>query len=225
MVMLNALLLLAIGNWLVVILAMKKIVYEKTIPLRDGKLYSINAKAGQGCYLEIIEQTKAQLDAMLSYHRKVFVCMLIFHLHDYTADNLLFSKFMRKFNKRLKLSFKFKRIGYVWVRECGTREAQHYHLALFLDGSLVQFPQGVLNLAADIWEGWNQPHPAYPPKKSYYMLRRGAGANFQAVLRHLSYFAKTRTKGDKGKAANDYSASRLRCRPIPIDRTTQEDAP
>lgn len=203
---------------------MKKIVYDETLSLADGISYSINAKAGQGCYLEIIERTKTQLDAMLSYHHKVFVCMFLFHLHDYTPDNQLFSKFMRKLNKWLKHHYGFKRVGYVWVRECGDRQAQHYHLALFLDGSLVQFPQRVFELAAEIWESWNQPRPAYPPKKSYYMLNRGADASYKVALHHLSYFAKTRTKSGKGKAANDYSTSRLSVRPIRMYHIAKEEA-
>lgn len=191
---------------------MKKIVSKELVTLSDGKTYSINAKDKQGCYLEIIERIKEQLDVMLSYHRKVFVCMFVFHLHVYTQDNALFSRFMRKLGKRLKQRYKFKRIGYVWVREYGSGQAQHYHLALFLDGSLVQFPNGVFELAADVWEGWNQPRPALNPKRSYYMVVRRSDADYQVAFHHLSYLAKTRTKGARAKTTNDYSASRLRLR-------------
>jgi hypothetical protein len=189
---------------------MKKIVFDGEITFADGKTYSINAREKQGCFLEIVERIKQQLDAMLSYHRKVFVCIFLFHLHDYTQENALFSKFMRKLVKRLKQRYGFKRIGYAWVREHGSGQAQHYHLALFLDGSLIQYPQGVFELAADIWEGWNQPRPALNPKRSYYMVTRGGDAGYQVAFHHLSYLAKTRTKAARAKTTNDYSASRLR---------------
>ena len=157
-----------------------------------------------------MEKTHEQLGVLLSHHNRVFVFLAVFHVHDYSPHNQLFSRLMRKLVKRLKAKYNFKRVGYLWVREHGKRAAQHYHLALFLDGSKVQYPQGVFGLCVGIWEGWNQPRPAFTQGRCYYMLKRGDAATYQSAFYHLSYYAKTNTKGNRPSHTNDYSTSRIK---------------
>lgn len=135
---------------------------------------------------------------------------MLFHLNDYSPDNTLFSKFIRKLRKRLTAKYKINRLGYLWVREQGKREPQHCHLALFLNGSKVQTSHAIFDLCVDIWEGWNQPRPASTAKRCYHQLRRDSSAEYAEVFYHLSYMAKTNTKGERPSSTNDYSASLIK---------------
>lgn len=188
---------------------MKTVTYEPAFKCVDGEVLQVNASKDRGCYIEILHKTYEQLTNMLSHHRKVLVVIMIYHLHTPTQDNLLFSKFIHKLRKRYCKRYSAKRLGYLWVREQGQREAQHYHLAIFLDGSTIQTPHRVFELCVNIWEGWNQPRPAFSPGRSYYQLKRGDTHKFAEAFHHLSYFAKTRSKGLRPSATNDYSTSRI----------------
>lgn len=194
---------------------MKQVTLRSEIVLNGHTLpINTNAQLGHGCYLEILEKTYGQLNAMLSHHGKVFVFLVMFHVNDYMETNAEFSRFMRKLKKRLVVIYGFKRIGYVWVREGPKNEAQHYHLALFLDGDKIQAPHKLFELCVHIWEGWNQPRPSFPSKRCYYRLKRGDDKTLLAAFKHLSYFAKNRTKGNRPASTNDYYTSRLSVRDI-----------
>jgi len=187
--------------------------FDSELTLSDGSVYEINSQHKQGCYVEILEKTHEQLQAMLSHHGKVLVMLSIFHVHHFTETNELFSRFMRKLVKHLKKRYGFKRVGYLWVREHGLSDCQHYHLALFLDGNKVRRSNEVFDMCVNIWEGWNQPRPAFPPKRCYYLLNRHDVNTYQKAFYHLSYLSKTRTKEHKPKATNDYSTSRIQPKP------------
>lgn len=199
---------------------MKRITFDGQFMLPDGSVYSINAQQKQGCYVEILEKMHEQLQAMQSHHSKVLVMLAIFHVNDYTETNELFSRFMRKLVKILKNGYGFKRVGYLWVREHGQGEAQHYHLALFLDGNKVRRSNEVFDMCVNIWEGWNQPRPAFPSKRSYYMLKRNDDKIYREAFYHLSYLSKTRTKEYRPKSTNDYSTSRLKPKQTRVQHDT-----
>ena len=189
---------------------MHPITFDKNIAI-DGYEFEINNPANcEGSYVRILDKIYSQLIAMLSHHCKVLVCMQIYHLHDYSEDNKVFSDFVQKYKKRLKKRFGFTRIGYVWVREQGQSEPQHYHLALFLDGNKVQCHHGIFKLAEKIWTDWGHPHPSFVPQNSYYNLNREDGRILNHVLYHLSYMAKVRTKDEKRSlTVNRYEGSRI----------------
>lgn len=190
---------------------MKKVTFDGEIELNGKRLaINTNAQLKQGCFVEMLAQIHSQLSAMQSHHGKVFVFMMVFHVHDYSETNYLFSRFMGKLKKRLVQKYGFCRVGHVWTREHGKGAAQHYHLGLFLDGSVIQYPQKIFELCAVIWEGWNQPRPIFNPKRCYYMLKRGDDQTYREAFKHLSYFAKTRTKGNRPPSTNDYSTSRIK---------------
>jgi hypothetical protein len=187
---------------------MHKITFDQDIEF-EGKKFRINNPNGcKGCFVGILDRIVSQLSAILSHHCKVFVCMEIFPVTDYSADNELFSKFIKKYTKRLRIRFGLSRVGYVWVREQGVGEAQHYHLVLFLDGNKVNFHHNVFKIAEEMWTARNQPRPAFPPLKSYYNLTRCKWPEFGEVIYHLSYMAKVRTKENKPLTANRYEGSR-----------------
>ena len=176
----------------------------------DNLVLPIQADENMGCYVEILERLKDQMDAMLSHHCKILIIRFDLHLNYYTGDNKRISQYVRKLRKRLKSKFGFKRIGFLWVREIEKAKQQHYHFVLMLDGNKVQQASHVLTLVESCWTRWGEPKP-YTPKNCYYRVARGDMASFQGAFYRCSYLAKIRGKGYKDKAANDYSASRIIC--------------
>lgn len=180
----------------------------------DNQMLDINVTATQGCYVEILERIKCQMDAMLSHHSRVIVIRLDLHVNHYEDKNSLLSKFIRKLRKRLTNRYDIKRIGFVWVREIETAKKQHHHLAIMLNANKINYPTKVYDLIDEIWMGWNQPKP-FRPKNGYYNLTRTDTDTYQAAFERLSYLAKERGKGYKAKKANDYSTSRIKPRDSP----------
>ena len=135
--------------WASTLHGVKKKIFSPEIVF-DGVTLSINANEKQGCYEVILRRTHEQIQAMLSHHCKVFVFMVMFHSNDYSPINRLFSNFMRKFKKKLAAKLGLKRMGYVWVRERDERAAQHYHLAIFIDGNKVQRSHNIINHCVEI---------------------------------------------------------------------------
>lgn len=177
----------------------------------NGQLLPINTNSdkGQGCYVEMLEAIGSQLSAMLSHHSRVLVVRLDFHLYDYTEANAQMSCFVRKMKKRLKQRYGLLRVGHVWAREIEKAKQQHYHLVFMLDANTVKHPGRVISLCEDVWQGWNHPKP-YTPENCYKVIGRNDIEGFGVVFRRLSYLAKARGKGYKGKTANDYSTSRIK---------------
>lgn len=175
----------------------------------SGEQLQIQADDKQGCFIEILWRVKQQLDAMLSHHSRVMVVRVDLHAAGYTANNYLLSNFIRKMRKKLKRQYDLTRIGFIWVREQEKSKSQHYHFALLIDANKVRYPNKIIKTMEEIWQGWEQPKP-YTPKNCYYLIHRGSLDDYQEVFYRLSYMAKERGKGYKGKTANDYSASRIK---------------
>jgi len=184
------------------------VIKSSCINLNNQQL-DINVTAKQGCYVEILERTKSQLDAMLSHHSRVIVIRLDLHVNHYEDKNTLLSKFIRKLRKRLCRQYDLKRVGFIWVREIEKAKQQHYHLALILNANKVNHPANVYSLIDDIWMGWGQPK-SFRPEHGYYKLTRTDTETYQEAFMRLSYMAKQRGKGYKVKQANDFSTSRLK---------------
>jgi len=169
----------------------------------------------KGKFTHILEAIYHQMNNMLSHHSRVLLVRSDLHLHDYTQNSELLSDFIRKLRKRLKAKYKLTRLGYIWVRERNisnnTKQAQHYHLALMLDGNKVQHPGNIHKLIESIWQNWDQPKP-FTPKNSYYKIQRGNQHQFNNAFKRCSYFAKVVTKEDKAPQTNHYSASRIKQR-------------
>ena len=187
---------------------MKKVVYSDTINL-GGDVMPINTTVKSGCFVEVLSRVDEQLKAMLSYHCKVLVLRLDLHMNDYTPDNSLVSRFVRKLKKKLIAKYALKRVGHVWAREREKAKCQHYHLVLMIDANKVRHPSKIIVLCESIWVGWEQPKP-YTPKNCYSVLKRGDKVKYDEVFRRISYLAKERGKGYKAKTANDYSTSRIK---------------
>ena len=100
-----------------------------------------------------------------------------------------------------------KRIGHAWKREQETSKAQHYHVALFIDGNKIRYPSKLLRQIKAKWfkhgRCWIPDNCFYYIDKSNFKERRA-----EAIYR-LSYLAKTRGTGYKDVQAKNYSVSRL----------------
>jgi len=180
----------------------------------DGKAYPVmNPKEGN--YEVILRRNYEQMHNMLSYHSRIIVIRLDLHLHDYSTSSDLISNFIRKLRKTLVRKYKFKRMGYMWVREWESikmlTQSQHYHLALILDANVVRHPAAVIKAIECIWQGWGLPKP-YTPKNCYSTAFRDDPNSFIKPFKRLSYMAKVGGKGNRGKAANDYSSSQIRAK-------------
>ena len=188
---------------------MKGVVKRGTVEMNGRCLRLPQSKGGEGHYREILQATVTQLDALQARHSRLLVVVLGLSVWEYTPDNTLLSRFIRKLRKRLKTRFGQEQLGYIWCREQDKSDKQHYHLALILNGNKNRHPKRIIELVEEIWDGWNQPRP-HTPKNCYYLLQRGDEWQFQKVFDRLSYLAKVATKGQRPKATNDYGSSRFR---------------
>jgi hypothetical protein len=188
---------------------MKRETFADVVELSGVQLRVNNGDGKYSCYVEILRAIKGQLSAMLSHHSKVLIFRLDLHREGYSRDNLEFSRFVEKIKKRARQHYKAKRLGYVWVREHEKAKQQHYHLALMIDANKVQHPGRLINWIERRWEARGHPKP-YTPGNCFKVLRRGSESGFSHIFERLSYMAKTRGKGYRASAVNDYSTSRIK---------------
>ena len=186
---------------------MKKVIRASEIEL-DSSVLGIQGNLKQGCFLEILVRIKQQLDAMLSHHCKILVVRLDLHLEGYRPENELMSKFIRKVRKKMYAYYGFKRLGFIWVREQERAIQQHYHIAFFMDANKVRYPDKLISICERIAKAWEL--FLFTPKNCYYLINRNDSKAYLKAFYRLSYLSKERGKGYKAKAANDYSASRIK---------------
>ncbi len=191
---------------------MKRVVRMDSVAI-SGQILNINANHKNGCFVEMLERIKHQMDAMLSHHSKVLIIRFDLHVNHYQSNNKLISDFVRKLRKKLKAKYKLSRLGYIWAREQEKAKRQHYHFALLIDANKVRHPKNVIQLIETIWQKWLLPKH-FTPKNCYYIVNRSDTQAYQTAYYRLSYTAKERGKGYKSKAANDFSASRIHAKPI-----------
>ncbi|WP_285163949.1 YagK/YfjJ domain-containing protein [Shewanella goraebulensis] len=150
----------------------------------------------------------SQLINMLSHYLRVHVIRFDLHQRDFNSDNKRMTIFNRRLFRRLKAAYQIKKIGYCWVREHDTANAQHYHYVLFLDGRLIQYPQKVLDMVNEVWS--DMAGTSFTPKNCYYNLSRDNFDLIQAVVYRISYFAKVAGKNHRPPQTNNYSTSRIK---------------
>ena len=149
------------------------------------------------------------MDSMQSRHSRVLVFRLDLHVYDYTGTNTKISKMLRQLKLWLSNKYEMDNIGHIWVREMEKAKSQHYHLAIMLNGHKIRHPKKVIDWIENYWTFRNEPKP-YTPKKCYTLVVRGKQETFDEAFYRLSYLAKERGKGYKDRAANNYSASRIK---------------
>lgn len=187
---------------------MRQLTYASLIEL-DGKQLPINASLGRGCYIEILKALYREMKALLAHHSKVLFFRIDIRLLTYTTNNTIISKLLRQLKKWIKRKYKTKRIGHLWVRELEKAEHQHYHLIVMVDGNQVRHPRRIIERIEELAYLNDLPKP-FTPKHCYYLLNRYDESIFNEAFKRGSYLAKERSKGSKGKTANNYSASRIK---------------
>ena len=169
----------------------------------------INSSKTKGVYPNIIEKIVEQLDTCLAIHKRVLVVRFDLSLDEYSGDNHTISTFINRQKQRMLKTYGIKNIGHAWKRERETSKAQHYHVALFIDGNKIQHPSKLLR---QIKAKWFKHGRCWIPDDCFYYLDKSK-ANFkqtrgEAIYR-LSYLGKTRGTGYKDIQAKNYSVSRL----------------
>ena len=181
------------------------VIYSDTYEL-DGCRYAINnGKTGtDGVREDILFSGIRQLEAMLSYHNKVYQVRLESHSPLYEADNALFVLMLRRLKKWL-LSKGHKRVAYLWVREKETSKQYHYHLVIWLDGNIIRSPDS-------IYRRWEELHQRYGHSSTYWvkstpMIHRNRPESMSGAVYIFSYLCKARGKGYGDRCTRDFSSS------------------
>lgn len=169
-----------------------------------GRLWKVNSKES-GLRTNILRCLLGQFHYMLGRHRKVFVCRFDLSVHYYTETNELMAMLFRRLSRRIKIYYGTD-LTYCWVREHKpSTEAQHYHCCVFLNGSKVNQPYILQWLLKMIWS----PYFGRCHWAGYHNLDRHNQLELQDATFHVSYLAKTRTKGYRAPQTKDYGHSRI----------------
>ena len=174
---------------------------ERTLRINTGERQQF------GCFVEILARINSSLDSMLSRYCKIYVVQFVFHPDQPVGNNTLISDLMRVIRKQLERAYRSKLV-YGWVRETGQNGAPHYHVVLILNANKVRHQHGIRERVCRIIESRDHPRPAFNSKS--HLIHRHDDETYQQAFHHLSYLAKTSTKGQKPKTANEYSFSRLK---------------
>ncbi len=177
------------------------------------EIFEVNTRPGKLIFTHQMRKMIEQLEIMLSYHRKVFV--LVFNLHlpsgGYTADNRVIARLFSKVRYGLSNLYDMKRLGYAWCRERKRKDEQHYHVALMLNGSKIQYPDKLLTWVGEWWKSTSNGGHLHTPENCYYMLHRDDESNTKAdIIYRISYLAKVNTKQTREGRTNDYGTSQLK---------------
>ncbi|SKA70006.1 YagK/YfjJ domain-containing protein [Desulfobaculum bizertense] len=180
----------------------------------------------QACRSDILERMLSLLEEYEERHGKVFIMRMDVR---YPQNYFLNSKdrHMPQFIAHLTKNLSRKGLDpkYIWVREQSREKHQHYHVALILNGNLIQSPYKVFNKAEELWAralGLDSAKGliSYCNKwrtgkkgSCSYMLRRGA-KDYEEIKRdafyRLSYLAKENTKGNAPRRIREFGTSKRR---------------
>jgi hypothetical protein len=193
--------------------------------------YEINTSAIYSIYPDILGSAIKQIDAMQSYHNKVFLLRFDLHLPDTDISDLegkaLISAFFKSVKDKLntKKEGSLSRVAYQWVFEVERAKKGHYHCWLAVDGSKrhktgsIKEKSGLIGLLIREWQrissgtvriaGKDQEHQGY-------QLKRDDKATKDSCIYHISYMAKVRGKGygGKRKGSSNYGTSKLKAKVI-----------
>ncbi|MDA3137372.1 YagK/YfjJ domain-containing protein [Vibrio metschnikovii] len=179
----------------------------------DGQIWEVNTGSNQQ-YKICPKHMKAiinQLNAMCSYHKRVMVLFFNLSMPSYTDNNRQVSAFIGAVRSMLAREYSMKRFGYSWVREMEKAKQQHYHVALFLDGKQILYPDRILGLLESLWLAAGG-SCLQRVEHCYYRIVDNDFQTKQQAIYRLSYQSKERGKGYRAKQAKDYSTSRLKLR-------------
>ncbi|SQD79597.1 YagK/YfjJ domain-containing protein [Moritella yayanosii] len=161
-----------------------------------------------GIRTEILEQGFKQLDIMMTEYSKVSVILLQLHPDKFTEDNAIITQFLVRLKKKIKKQYNCK-IGYLWVREQSSAEAQHYHMVIMVNGHKCNNAYAIGKMCDEIWEGPTDTNFSYRVKNRLYRIERYKGNDHElrAARMRMSYMAKNETK-EFNRNTNSFGVSR-----------------
>ena len=183
--------------------------YKDTV-VHNGTTYEILAGENYGIYLSIVHKMIDQLEICQEKWGRVFAVRLEPRQDYYRGDNKLMSRFICNFKKKILIKYGIREMGFQWCREIETAKQQHYHVVVFLDGYKVNSAWSIHRIGKEVWERIHSGnHMSYVKNRSSYDVRKGDELTKRALIKRVSYLAKTRGKSYRDPQAKDYSSSRL----------------
>ncbi|WP_256353378.1 inovirus-type Gp2 protein [Aeromonas sp. sif2416] len=144
------------------------------------------------------------LEKFFSKTSKLTAIRMELNMKQGTIDNQPISHFFKQLKHKLIRHYGPCYHGYIWVREKARSRAQHYHLALLLDGQKVKHSDNIYRLAKAEWT-YGYLSLAENP---FYHVHHDRLDEHRLLIYRLSYLAKAETKGDRPPAIKDYQISR-----------------
>ncbi len=182
--------------------------YSQVISHR-GETWFVNSK-GSGLFTHFLRQILDQINAMFSFHNKLFLLRFDLHQLEATPTSKHVSEFLKGVLNKIKGKYDLNRTVYAWAREIESAEQQHYHCFIVVDGNKVQKPHLITALMRQDWNLYYDGSLHWPSKRCYYQLSRYDRELTQEAIYHVSYLAKGRGKGRKPPQSKNYGGSRLK---------------
>ncbi|MCL1047525.1 inovirus Gp2 family protein [Shewanella electrodiphila] len=162
-----------------------------------------------GIYTAMAKSMLTQFFNMLSHYKRVHVLRFDLRQDSYNENNKRITQFLDRLKYRFKKNkYNFVRIGYAWVREQETSDAQHYHFVMFFDGRVINYPKSILEIIGEVW--YEMAGSSYVPKNCYYNVSRDNHSNWWKVIYRISYFAKATGKSKCPLQTKNYGTSRIK---------------
>jgi hypothetical protein len=180
----------------------------KTITTKEhyqfgGYTFAINSRKS-GCYTQILNTLVTQTLAMQSIYKRVLFMRFDLNQGSFTPDNKRITTMLKRLRKRLIHRYGNTKFGYVWVREeCKTKK-QHYHFVFMMDGDLVRYPSNIHDQVRKVWTDMGG---TFHFANHHYINN---DEKLREAIKHGSYLAKTRSKGNRPDQTKDTGSSRLK---------------
>ncbi|MCF2902535.1 inovirus Gp2 family protein [Pseudoalteromonas sp. OFAV1] len=168
-------------------------------------------KFEHGYHEKILDRATRQLDAMLIKTTKVLFVRIDLHVKEKDKSNSIISNFFKA--SSIWIKEKYDQFGYVWVREQGKSNKQHYHLAYFLNGHKIRHPKLFIEFLKQKWQETSLGGVLSIPNNCFLRLFINQDdflENLKCTIYRLSYLAKKHTKRRVSQFTKNYSSSRLR---------------
>jgi hypothetical protein len=180
----------------------------------NGLTYFINCDKDKPCYSEYIKTIIKQVNAMLTYHSKLFMVRYDFRSKQRSDNNEDFLNFFDTIKKKIKTTYGLVRIGYIWCREHGAKNGGlHYHFVLLIDGHKINYPDKLSRLIEGDFALYGG-SVGYVPN-CFLNLKRGDQQTIGEAIYRVSYLAKVNTKsGNRKQNVKRFGASKIKIRLI-----------
>lgn len=165
--------------------------------------FAINSRKS-GCYTQILNTLVTQTLAMQSIYKRVLFMRFDLHQGSFTPNNKRITTMLKRLRKRLIHRYGNTLFGYVWVREESKSKGVHYHFVFMMDGDLVRFPSNIHDQVRKVWTDMGG---TFHFANHHYIDNE---AKLREAIKHGSYLAKTRSKGNRPDQTKDTGSSRLK---------------